>query len=326
MDWRSNCQKDTGIEVISPVDGSPADKAGIRTGDLITHVDGKPLSGLSLSQGVGLMRGKIGSKISLTILRDDAAAPITVDLIRTKFVDTGITSRAEGKVGYIRIASFTDKSPADFKKAVETLRKSIGRDLQGYIIDLRNCSGGLLIPVTEIADALLDGGTIVSTRGRQEAINKTYDAKPGDITDGKRIVVLVNGGTASGAEILAGALKDNGRAVLLGSHTFGNGTVAEFIPIKDFGAMKVTNGRFHTPIGRPIEGLGLTPDIELNQAAPGSPTDGAQGTLRYAYVPKDKTEDAQLQKALEVIADKETPPPVTAPESGLTAEDLRSLD
>ncbi len=320
-------QKDNAIEVIAPLDGTPADEAGLRAGDLITHVDDKPLSGLSLSQSIGLMRGKIGTKLKLTILHDEGDAPVTIDLTRAKVVETGIASRAEGKAGYIRIASFTDKSPDEFKNAVDSLRKSIGSELEGYIIDLRNCPGGLLMPAVEIADALLDGGTIVSTRGRQASINKTYEAKSGDITRGKRIVVLVNGGTASGAEVLAGALKDNGRATLLGSRTFGNGTVAEFIPIEDFGAMKVTNGRFHTPVGRPIEGLGLAPNIELNQAAPGSLANGAQGAPRYAYVPKDKAEDAQLQKALEILADKETPLPLTRPgPSGLSAEDLRDLD
>lgn len=319
-------KKDQFIEVVSPLDGTPADKAGLRVGDLITHVDGKPLSGLTLSQGVGLMRGKIGTTVTLTVMRAGGGAPEQIDLTRARIAQTGIQSRAEGKAGYIRISSFTEKSVAEFRKAVETLRGSIGGGIEGYIIDLRNCPGGLLIPATEIADALLDKGTIVSTRGRVASIDKTYAAKPGDIAKGKRIVVLVNGGTSSGAEVLAGALRDNGRATLVGSRTFGNGTVAEFIRIKDFGAMRVTNGRFHTPSGRPIEGLGLTPDIELNQAAPGAPAGDAQGALRYAYVPKDKADDAQLKKAIEILAGKGPPPAPGTGTGGLTPDQLRKLD
>jgi carboxyl-terminal processing protease len=319
-------KKDQFFEVVAPIDGTPADRAGLRSGDLITQVDGKGLSGLSLSQAVDLMRGKIGSRITLTVVRGGVGAPEQIDLTRAKIALTGIQSRAEGKAGYIRISGFTEKSVAEFRKAIETLRGSIGGGLEGYIIDLRNTPGGLLIPATEIADALLDGGTIVTTRGRVASINKTYAAKPGDITMGKRIVVLVNGGTASGAEVLAGALKDNGRATLVGSRTFGNGTVAEFIRVKNFGAMKVTNGRFHTPSGRPIEALGLMPDVELNQAAPGAPAGGAQGALRYAYVPKDKADDAQLKKAIEVLAGKDPPPAAGSGTGGLTPDQLRKLD
>jgi carboxyl-terminal processing protease len=255
------------VKVISPIDDTPAARAGFQSGDLITQIDGEPVMGLSLKQAVDKMRGPVGQPIKVMVRRGVAeAAPFEVSLTREVIKSQPVKQRAEGNVGYIRITGFSRQTQPGLEKAVQTLQNEIGSKLIGYVVDLRNNPGGLLDQAVSVADSFLDKGNIVSTRARDGVETQRFDATSGDLTKGLPIVVLVNGGSASASEIVAGALQDQHRAVLLGTQTFGKGSVQTIMPLTEQKAMKITTARYYTPSGRSIQALGVTPDITVEQA------------------------------------------------------------
>lgn len=253
------------VKVVSPIDDTPAFRAGIKAGDFITHLDGESVLGLTLSQAVEKMRGSIGSDIKLTILRE-GVEPFEVTITRDRIQIQSVRSRAEDNVGFIRITSFSEQTEAGLIKAVQDLRKEIGNRLVGFVIDLRNNPGGLLEQAVAVSDAFLERGEVVSTRGRREESAQRFNATPGDIASGLPLVVLINGGSASASEIVAGALQDHHRAILVGTKSFGKGSVQTIIPLGRDGAMKLTTQRYYTPSGRSIQATGIVPDIEVRQA------------------------------------------------------------
>lgn len=255
------------VKVVSPIDDTPAFKAGIKAGDYISHINNEAVMGLSLSDAVEKMRGPVNSKITLTILREGAPEPIdkvlTRDIIKIKSVKAKLINN---DIVYVRLASFSEQAGANIKSEIFRLQKQAGKNLKGYVLDLRNNPGGLLDQATEVSDAFLDSGEIVSTRGRTTEGAKRYNATKGDITNGKPIVVLINAGSASASEIVAGALQDHHRAVVMGLKSFGKGSVQTVIPLTGYGAMRLTTSRYYTPSGRSIQAEGITPDIEVKQA------------------------------------------------------------
>ena len=253
------------VKVISPIDDTPAFRAGVKPSDLITHLDGESVQGLTLAQAVEKMRGKVGNDIKLTILRE-GKKPFDVTITRAVIKITSVRSRVEGKVGYIRITSFNEQTDKGLKKEMAKLKKEIGDGIQGYVLDLRNNPGGLLDQAVAVADAFLDKGEIVSTRSRRPEDTQRFNARPGDLADALPLVVLINGGSASASEIVAGALQDHRRAVLLGTKTFGKGSVQTIMPLPGHGAMRLTTARYYTPSGRSIQAKGIDPDIEVKQA------------------------------------------------------------
>jgi carboxyl-terminal processing protease len=256
------------VKVISPIDDTPAARAGMQSGDLITQIDGEPVMGLTLKQAVDKMRGPVGQPIKVMVRRGitEANAPFEVSLTREVIKSQPVKSRAEGNVGYIRITGFSRQTQPGLEKAVQMLQHDIGSKLIGYVVDLRNNPGGLLDQAVSVADSFLDKGNIVSTRARDGVETQRFDATAGDLTKGLPIVVLVNGGSASASEIVAGALQDQHRAVLMGTQTFGKGSVQTIMPLTEQKAMKITTARYYTPSGRSIQALGVTPDITVEQA------------------------------------------------------------
>ena len=253
------------VKVVSPIDDTPAAKAGIKPNDLIVALDGKPVRGMSLAKAVEHMRGKVGEKIVLTIRRGDQA-PFDVEVVRDVIKVSPVRSRAEGNIGYVRITSFSRQTEPNVAKAIDKLKSQIGDKLEGYIIDLRNNPGGLLDQAIAVTDAFLDKGEIVSTRGRDKKKAQRHNANPGDLTDGLPIVVLINGGSASASEIVAGALQDHGRAILVGQKTFGKGSVQTVQSIPGHGAVRLTIARYYTPSGGSIQATGIEPDIAVKPA------------------------------------------------------------
>ena len=253
------------VKVVSPIDETPAARAGVQAGDYITHLNGEPVQGLSLSEAVEKMRGPVKTNIVLTIRRGSKAA-FDVTIIRDRIRIQSVRSRAEGDVGYIRITSFSEQTDKGLKRAIERLKKEIGDDLTGFVLDLRNNPGGLLDQAVTVSDSFLEQGEIVSTRGRKEDSGQRFYATAGDLTDGKPIVVIINGGSASASEIVAGALQDHRRALILGTKTFGKGSVQTIIPLGRSGAIKLTTQRYYTPSGHSIQAKGIEPDIEVKQA------------------------------------------------------------
>jgi carboxyl-terminal processing protease len=254
------------IKVISPIDGTPAAKAGIKPGDRIAGIDGVSIAGLALNDAIDKMRGPEGSKITLTILREGEKKPFDVTLQRAVVQVDADTWRREGDIGYIRLPGFNEQTAPGPEKAIRELKKQIGPSLKGYVIDLRNNPGGLLDQAIQVSDDLLTGGEIVSTRGRHPEDTQRYDAKGGDIADGKPIVVLINAGTASASEIVAGALQDHKRATMVGMTSFGKGSVQTIIPLGEGGgALRLTTARYYTPSGHSIQAQGIIPDIAVSQ-------------------------------------------------------------
>ena len=253
------------VKVVSPIDDTPAFRAGVQAGDLITHLDGEPVLGLTLNDAVERMRGAIGTTIVLTILRE-GTEPFDVSITRDVIRIQSVRFEVKEDVGYIRITSFSEQTEAGLNQAVRDLKKEIGNKLIGFVIDLRNNPGGLLDQAVSVSDAFLDRGEIVSTRGRHEDAAQRFNAEPGDITGGLPLVVLINGGSASASEIVAGALQDHRRAILIGTRSFGKGSVQTIIPLGRDGAMKLTTQRYYTPSGRSIQAKGIDPDIEVPQA------------------------------------------------------------
>ena len=251
------------VKVISPIDDTPAYKAGIKAGDYITHLNKKSVIGLTLDEAVGKMRGPIGSKLKVTIGRANME-PFDITIKRDVIKITSVRSRIEKDVGYVRITTFSEQTNKSTKEAIKKLKKN--KNLKGFVLDLRNNPGGLLEQAVYVSDLFLEKGEIVSTRGRDSENPETYKAKPGDIINGLPLVVLINGGSASASEIVAGALQDHKRAIILGTQSFGKGSVQTIIPVNPYGALRMTTARYFTPSGRSIQKKGISPDIVVDQA------------------------------------------------------------
>jgi carboxyl-terminal processing protease len=254
------------VKVVSPIDDTPAARAGLKPGDLITHLDGDPVQGMTLPEAVEKMRGLIGSEIKLTIRRE-GKDPFDVKLTRATIKIQSVRSHLEGDtIGYIRITSFNEQTDVGLNNAMKNLKQQAGNKLSGVVLDLRNNPGGLLDQAVAVSDAFLDKGEIVSTRGRRSEDAQRYNARPGDIASGLPLAVLINGGSASASEIVAGALQDHHRAILLGTKSFGKGSVQTIIPLPGHGAMRLTTARYYTPSGRSIQAKGIDPDIVVEAA------------------------------------------------------------
>jgi carboxyl-terminal processing protease len=256
------------IKVVSPIDDTPADNAGIEAGDFITKVDGESTLGKTLDEAVDKMRGPVGSEIIITVVREGVDEPFDVSIIRDTIEIKAVKARSEGKTVVLRVSSFTSKTYPNLKESLEKeINAAGGLDyINGVVVDLRNNPGGLLTQAIRVSDAFLESGEIVSTRGRGARDAERYNATPGDLTNGKPIIVLINGGSASASEIVAGALQDHHRAIIVGTKSFGKGSVQTIIPLSSDGAaMRLTTARYYTPSGRSIQSLGVSPDILVEQ-------------------------------------------------------------
>jgi carboxyl-terminal processing protease len=286
------------IKIISPIDDSPAAKSGIKAGDLIVEIDAVPVRGMALQKAIDKLRGEKGTSIDLTVLRDDQEMPIEFTIIRDTIQLSSVRSRVlEPGYGYVRVSQFQTSSGDDFKQELRDLKQH-ETPLKGVIIDLRNNPGGLVPASVEISDAVLDGGTVVYTEGRLPSTNSTYQATSGDILEGIPIVVLINGGSASASEIVAGALQDHRRAAIIGTQSFGKGSVQTVIPLGDGRAVKLTTARYFTPNGRSIQAEGIVPDIIVEPAE----------IRRYQV--RDRVREEDLEGHLQQASDKNK----TAPE------------
>jgi carboxyl-terminal processing protease len=254
------------VKVVSPIDDTPAYKAGIESGDMITHIDNEPVMGLSLSEAVEKMRGPVDTKIQLRLLRKGKDEPFDVSLNRAVIKISPVRSRVEGDIAYVRLTTFNEQTSVEMRERVEALRRQIGDRFLGLVLDLRNNPGGLLDQAVAVADAYVDKGEIVSTRGRREDTIQRFNARAGDILENKPMVVLINGGSASASEIVAGALQDHRRAIVMGTQSFGKGSVQTIMPISGGGAIRLTTARYYTPAGTSIQAKGISPDIEVHQA------------------------------------------------------------
>ena len=253
------------IRIVSPIDDTPASRAGLKAGDHILSIDGKMVTGLKLDDVQDKLRGQAGTKVLLSVMREGVHDPFEVTLTRQVIAVEAVTHKREGDVGYIKIPAFNERTDPGVRAAVEALQKQIGPKIRGYVIDLRDDGGGLLDQAIAVSDDFLDGGEIVSVRGRRPEDTQRYNAQAGDIANGKPIVVLVNGGTASASEIVAGALQDHKRATVSGSVTFGKGSVQTVIPLDEgkSGALHMTTARYYTPSGRSIQTTGIVPDVAV---------------------------------------------------------------
>lgn len=315
------------VKVITPMYGTPAEAAGVLAGDLIARIDGEEVRGMSLNDAVEMMRGPVNTPIDLSIVREGVDELIEITVIRDVIKLQAVKYRAEGDIGYVRVINFTEQTFDGLRDGMDALVDEIGEDnLQGIVLDLRLNPGGLLDQAINISDAFLDQGLIVSTRGRDTRDTRRFSARGGDILDGKPIVVLINGGSASASEIVAGALQDHRRATVVGTRSFGKGSVQTIIPLGDAGALRLTTALYYTPSGQSIQGTGITPDIEIEQTLPeelaerqdeltrgesdlrghiqGEEED-ENGSGSVAYVPQDAEEDDQLQYALSLLRGEE---------------------
>ncbi len=330
------------VKVITPIADTPADRAGLRPNDLISHLDGEPILGQTLSQAVDKMRGEKGEPITITILREGEEEPFEVTIIRDTIVIRAVRSRVEGadkNIAYIRITKFNEQTTKNLKQALQSLAGDIGKSkIAGYILDLRNNPGGLLTEAISVSDTVLERGEIVSTRGKRKEYAARASATKGDMTNGAPIIVLINGGSASASEIVAGALQDHHRALVLGAQSFGKGSVQTVSPLWNQGAVRMTTARYYTPSGRSIQALGITPDIFVRQKIPeklqkakprreanlpgrldGEDIDGTSNVKEdraknkeeeeknkktsIPYIPPEPEDDAQLQKAIAILTD-----------------------
>jgi carboxyl-terminal processing protease len=309
------------VKVVTPIDETPAAKAGVLAGDLIVGLDGEQVQGLTLQEAVEKMRGPIGTPITLMIQRAGSEKPIEIKVTRDVIRIQSVRSRVEGDVGYVRITQFTEKTSEGLEDAIDKIAKEVPADkLKGYVIDLRNNPGGLLDQAISVSDAFLDKGEIVSTRGRHENETRRYGAKSGDVVNGKPVIVLINGGSASASEIVSGALQDHRRATLVGTRSFGKGSVQTIIPLGGNGAIRLTTARYYTPAGISIQAKGILPDIEVQQVLPpelqdqleprgeaslrghlGAEGEGEEQKGSQAYVPPEPKDDAQLNYALDLL-------------------------
>ena len=268
-------QEEGFIEVVSPIDGTPAAEAGVEAGDFITHVDGESMLGLTLDKAVERMRGSVGSEIVITIVREGEAEPFDVPIIRDIIELQAVRSRTEGETVVLRVTTFNDKTtPNLLSRLAKEVEELGGMDkVNGFVLDLRNNPGGLLSQAIRVSDAFLEKGEIVSTRGRDPQDGDRFNATPGDLAEGKPIVVLINGGSASASEIVAGALQDHRRAIVVGTKSFGKGSVQTVMPLRGSSAMRLTTARYYTPSGRSIQSLGVSPDIVVEQPRRGPSTE-----------------------------------------------------
>ena len=311
-------QEDGFVKVVTPIDDTPASRAGLLAGDFIVEIDGDPVQGLTLNQAVDRMRGPVNSSVKLRISRKGTDS-FDVSLRREIIKISSVKSRIENDVSYIRITQFTEKTSEGLKNAIDQALKTIPADkLKGYIVDLRNDPGGLLDQAIAVSDAFLERGEIVSTRGCNPDDAQRYVARSGDLTGGKPVVVLINGGSASASEIVAGALQDHKRATIIGTRSFGKGSVQTIIPLGPSGALRLTTARYYTPSGRSIQAKGIDPDIQVLQDVPdeikGKDETKGEAALKghlkngtneqggsSAYVPIDPKLDKQLQYALDLL-------------------------
>jgi carboxyl-terminal processing protease len=254
------------VKVVSPIDDTPAFKAGIAAGDVITHIDGEPVMGLTLSEAVERMRGPVDSKIDLRIMREGKEEPLEVNLARAVIKISPVRASLEDDVAYVRLTTFNEQTSSVMGDEIEKMKSEAGDKLRGLVLDLRNNPGGLLDQAVAVADAFLDKGEIVSTRGRRPDSIQRFNARPGDLIEDLPVVVLINGGSASASEIVAGALQDHRRAIVMGTQSFGKGSVQTIMPITGQGAIRLTTARYYTPSGTSIQAKGITPDLEVHQA------------------------------------------------------------
>ncbi|MEI8065056.1 MAG: S41 family peptidase [Proteobacteria bacterium] len=252
------------VKVISPIDDTPADKAGIKSGDYIIKLDNKQVKGLTLDEAVNTMRGKSGTPITLTIRRIDVDDPIIVKIVRETIKTKSVVSEVKENIGYLRLRSFNEKSGDELIDKIREISKN-KPNMTGYILDLRNNPGGLLSQAIKISDAFLDSGEIVSTKGRDPKDIKVYNSKKGDEINGKPLIVLINKGSASASEIVAGALKDHKRAIIVGEKSFGKGSVQSIMPLSNGGGLRLTTAKYYLPSGETIEDVGVQPDIKVEQ-------------------------------------------------------------
>jgi carboxyl-terminal processing protease len=313
------------VRVVSPIDDTPAARAGIQAGDYITAVNGQSIVGGTLNDAVTLMRGEVGTEVTVTIARE-GRDPFDVTVARQTITTRAVTARVEdGDIGVIRISTFNERTGSMLQDAIRQVRRDAGSNLRGVVIDLRNNPGGLLDQAIEVSDAFLDGGEVVSTRGRRPEDVQRYNARRGDDMAGVPLVVLINGASASASEIVAGALQDRGRALIVGTDSFGKGSVQTLIPLQGGrdGALRLTTARYYTPAGRSIQGAGITPDMEvaarrvdpaslprgISEADLPNALDNDSGAQRRAaHVPEDQPpenwdadEDYQLHRAMDVL-------------------------
>jgi carboxyl-terminal processing protease len=318
------------VKVVSPIEDTPAARAGLMSGDLITHLDKEQILGLTLQDAVEKMRGPVNSPITLTVVRKGVDDPFDVKVVRDVIHINPVKYDVEGgDIGYIRITTFNEQTTANLQKAIEDLKKQLGPNLKGYVIDLRNNPGGLLDQAISVSDAFLDQGAIVLTRGRNLEETQRSNARAGDFADGKQLVVLINGGSASASEIVAGALQDHHRATIVGTRSFGKGSVQTIIPLGSNGALRLTTARYYTPSGRSIQAKGIEPEAvveeelpdDLKQKAEAKSTRGEanlRGHLKgddeadnvkadqeesgsSSYVSPDKAKDTQLNYAIDLL-------------------------
>ena len=260
-------QEEGFVKVVSPIDDTPAASAGIEAGDFITHVDGESVLGLTLDEAVERMRGPVGSEIVITVVREGEAEPFDVTIVRDTIKLTAVRSRTEGDSVVLRVTTFNDQTTPNLESGFAKQVEELGglENVNGIVLDLRNNPGGLLTQAIRVSDSFLEKGEIVSTRGRNPQDGERYNATPGDLAEGKPIVVLINGGSASASEIVAGALQDHRRAIVVGTKSFGKGSVQTVMPLRGDGAMRLTTARYYTPSGRSIQALGVSPDIVVEQ-------------------------------------------------------------
>ncbi|SIR22732.1 carboxyl-terminal processing protease [Rhizobium sp. RU35A] len=317
------------VKVITPIDDTPAAKAGVLSGDYISEIDGKPVRGMKLEDAVEKMRGPVKTPIKLTILRKGADKPIELTVVRDVIAVRAVKSRVEqGDIGYLRVISFTEKTYDDLEKAIKKIKADVPADkLKGYVLDLRLNPGGLLDQAINVSDAFLERGEVVSTRGRNPEETRRFNAGPGDLTDGKPVIVLINGGSASASEIVAGALQDLKRATVLGTRSFGKGSVQTIIPLGEAGALRLTTALYYTPSGKSIQGTGIQPDIKVEQPLPADlqgkirpegesslrghiqgQNETEEGSGSSAYVPPEAKDDVQLNYALDLLHGTKTDP------------------
>src|ERR1700746_609945 len=309
------------VKVVAPIDDTPAAKAGVMANDIITHLDDEAVQGLTLNQAVDKMRGPVNTKIKLTIMRKGADKPIEVSIVRDIIRVKSVRWHPEGgDVGYIRITQFNEQTTDGLKQAINELNAQLGADkIKGYVVDLRNNPGGLLDQAISVSDTFLEKGEIVSTRGRNPKGPQRFKARPGDMTKGKPVIVLINGGSASASEIVAGALQDHKRATLIGTRSFGKGSVQTIIPLgAGNGALRLTTARYYTPSGHSIQATGITPDIEVLQDVPDNmkaqtdtkgeaslrghlKAEGAEQTGSQSYVPPNESDDKAIKMALDLL-------------------------
>lgn len=275
-------QEEGFVKVVSPIDDTPADGAGIEAGDFITHVDGESVLGLTLNEAVDLMRGPVGSEIIITVVREGEAEPFDVSIIRDTIKLTAVRARTERETVVLRVTTFNDQTFDNLETGLAEQFEAAGgaENIGGIVLDLRNNPGGLLTQAIKVSDAFLEKGEIVSTRGRDPEAGERFNATAGDLTNGKPIVVLINGGSASASEIVAGALQDHRRAIVVGTNSFGKGSVQTVMPLRGDGAMRLTTSRYYTPSGRSIQALGVSPDIVVEQPRQSPNTDEEEQTTR----------------------------------------------